>query len=415
MILRGPPRRVLAFLPREGVGVGGKPRLLTPAFALIALSSLAYFTAEGALLPTVPLFVQRALGGGEVAIGISVGAFSVTALLLRPFVGRLADRRGRRRVMLIGMVLFGLSVAGYLVTASVAVLIAMRLLTGAGAAFYFVGAATAVVDIAPEERRGEVVSFFSLALYAGVGVGPLIGEMLIRGDDFTLVWWATVGLAGLALALALPLPDTRPPEREMGPLRIVHPAAIVPGLVILSSIWGMAGFFTFTPLYARELDLTDSRFVFLTFSIVVVLIRGFGARIPDLLGPARAARAALSVSGAGLLTIAAWAGPTGLFAGTVILAVGVALAFPSLMSLTVSSAPPAERGAAVGTFTAFVDLAFGIGPVSLGFVADAAGLRATYLAAAGVAALGLAVLLGRARRRRRSTGPPPGPVPEVPA
>jgi len=395
--------------------VGTKPRLLTPAFLLLALSTLAYFTAEGALLPTVPLFVKRALGGGEVAVGISVGAFSVTALVLRPFVGRLADRRGRRLVMLIGMVLFGLSVAGYLVTASVGVLIAMRLLTGAGAAFYFVGAATAVVDIAPEARRGEVISFFSLALYTGVGVGPLLGEALVQGGDFAPAWWATVGLAALALVLALPLPDTRPPEREMGRMRIVHPAAVVPGLVILSSIWGMAGFFAFTPLYAREIDLGDSRFVFLAFSIVVVLIRGFGAKIPDLLGAGRAARAALSLSAAGLLTMAAWEGSAGLFTGTVILAVGVALAFPALMSLTVSSAPPAERGAAVGTFTAFVDLAFGIGPVSLGFVAAAAGFRAAYLSAAVVAAVGLVVLLGRARRRRRSAGHLTEPVPEIPA
>jgi MFS family permease len=369
------------------------------------------------LLPTVPLFVKRALGGGEVAVGISVGAFSVTALVLRPFVGRLSDVRGRRLVMLIGMVLFGLSVAGYLVAASVPVLVLMRLVTGAGAAFYFVGAATAVTDIAPEERRGEVVSFFSLALYAGVGIGPVIGEAAIRGgDDFALAWWLTIAAAAAAFVLAIRMPDTRPPRGELGPVRIVHPAGLLPGMVALTSIWGMAGFFAFTPLYVRDLELGESTFVFLLFSVVVMLIRGFGAKIPDRLGAVRAARAALSISAVGLIVIGAWGETAGLLVGTVILGIGSALAFPALMSLTVASAPPSQRGAAIGTFTAFVDLAFGLGPVSLGFVAHLAGLRAVYFAAAAVAIVGLVLLEVRRQRRVRARRVvPERPVPEAPA
>src|SRR5687768_355832 len=149
-----------------------RERLVTPAFLLIAFATLGYFVAEGTLLPAVPLYVKGPLGGSEAMVGIVVGAFSVSALLLRPLIGRLADLRGRRAVMLIGSAMFALSVAGYTFSRSVWLLVLMRLLTGAGAAFFFVGAATAVNDIAPEGRRGEAVSFFSLALYTGVGIGP---------------------------------------------------------------------------------------------------------------------------------------------------------------------------------------------------------------------------------------------------
>ncbi len=394
-----------------------RPRLVTPAFLLIALSTLAYFIAEGALIPTVPQYVEGPLGGSEAAVGIVVGAFAVTALLLRPWAGRLADRRGRRFVMLIGMVMFAAAGAGYVVAESSWLMVVMRLLTGAGAAFFFVGAATAVTDLAPEARRGEAFSFFSLALYAGVGVGPVLGEVAVQASGFDLAWWLIVAASVLAFALALPVPDTRPPERDEGPMRIVHPAAIVPGLVILASVWGMAGFFAFTPLYAKELGLADSRFVFLLFSVVVLLIRGFGAKIPDRLGPGRAARSALVLSGVALLVIGLFDSTPGLLVGTAILGVGVALAFPALMTMTVAAAPPAERGAAVGTFSAFVDLAFGVGPLTLGFVAEALGLRAVYFAAAGVAFIGLIVLGIRGRRRWRSArrAKPEMPVPEIPA
>ncbi|HEX6262924.1 MAG TPA: MFS transporter [Actinomycetota bacterium] len=393
---------------------------MTPAFLLIALSTLAYFVAEGALIPTVPRYVEGPLGGGESAVGIVVGAFAVTALLFRPWAGRLADRRGRRFVMLVGMVVFAASVAGYVVAESIPLMVVMRLMTGAGAAFFFVGAATAVTDLAPEARRGEAISFFSLSLYAGVGAGPVLGEVAVSSSGFDLAWWLIVGASVLAFVLAVPVPDTRPPERSEGRMRIVHPAAVVPGLVILASIWGMAGFFAFTPLYVERLGLEDSRFVFLLFSGVVLLIRGFGAKLPDRLGPGRAARAALTASALALLVIGTFESTPGLLIGTAILGVGVGLAFPALMSMTIANTKPAERGAAVGTFSAFVDLAFGVGPLTLGYVAEALGLRSVYFTAAGVALLGLVMLAVRRRRRlgprrRRRRAEPEFPVPEIPA
>src|ERR671915_724965 len=133
----------------------GRPRLVTPTFVLVGLASLAYFTADGVLIPAVPLYVEGPLGGGDVAVGFSVGAFCVTALLLRPWAGRLGDRRGRRLLMILGGALVGLSVAAYAVATAVPALVAFRLVTGVGEAFFFTGAASVVTDLAPEERRGE--------------------------------------------------------------------------------------------------------------------------------------------------------------------------------------------------------------------------------------------------------------------
>src|SRR5918996_1383032 len=165
---------------------GTRRRLITPAFITVGIASLAYFTADGLLLPAVPLYVEGPLGGGDVAVGFSVGAFSVTALLLRPWAGRLGDRRGRRLLMMFGGAAVAVSVAGYVAATSVPLMVSFRLVTGLGEAFFFTGAASAINDLAPEARRGEAVSFFSLALYIGIGVGPLIGEALIDAGGFTV-------------------------------------------------------------------------------------------------------------------------------------------------------------------------------------------------------------------------------------
>jgi MFS family permease len=386
--------------PEQGLPARPRPPLITPAFVLIALASLAYFTADGILLPAVPRYVEGPLGGNDVAVGLSVAAFAVTALFLRPWAGRLGDRRGRRLLMLVGGAAVAVSVLGYVVATTVPLLFVFRLMSGFGEAFFFTGAASAINDLAPESRRGEAVSFFSLALYVGIGIGPVIGEALMESAGFTATWLVAGGFAVLAAALALGVPETRPEGEPPGePAGLIHPAALRPGTALLASVWGMSGFFAFVPLYALDLGLEGSRFVFLLYSAIVVAIRLFGARIPDIIGPVVASRSALATSTVGLAVVALWSSPVGLFVGVSIFAVGSALAFPGLMMLALRGTPASQRGAIIGTFTAFVDLGFGIGPATLGVVSEAFGYRGLFLTASAVAAGGLTLLLTRYRAR----------------
>lgn len=371
-----------------------RPSLLTPTFLMVAAAELAYFTADGVLLPALPRYVEGPLGGGNVAVGLAIGAFSLTAFFLRPWAGWEADRRGRRILMVVGAALFALSVAGYLVATSIPVLVAMRLVTGAGEALFFVGAVSANMDLAPPERRGEAMSFASLSLYVGIGAGPFIGEAIIEHLGFRAAWLVAIGLAGVAIGLALRLPPMTPSAEDVpGRHRLVHRGGLLPGLVLLAALWGMAGFLAFVPLYALDLGMGGAGLVLGLFAGIVVLIRSVGARIPDRLGAARATRIALTLSAAGLAVIGVWRTPAGLILGAAILGVGVALFTPALFALAVNGVPPNERGAVMGTTSAFLDLAFGLGPATLGFVAAAVGRSGTFLAGALVAVAGLVLVV----------------------
>jgi MFS family permease len=316
----------------------------------------------------------------------------------------MSDRRGRRLLMVAGASLFALSVAGYGVATSIPLLIGMRLLTGVGEALFFVGALSANVDLAPAERRGEAFSFASLSIYLGIGAGPFIGEAVIERMGFRAAWVVAIGLAATAVALALRLPAMRPEvgDAEPGEHRLVHRAGLLPGLVLLAAIWGMAGFLAFVPLYALDLGMGGASLVLGLFSAIVVVIRSVGARIPDRLGAARATRIALAVSAVGLAVMGLWRLPAGLLAGTVLLGVGVALFTPALFTVAVSGVPADERGAVMGTTSAFLDLAFGLGPATLGFVAAAVGRGGTFLAGSAVAALGLVLVVATRLGRQTS-------------
>lgn len=381
-----------------------QPRLVTKPFLLVMLSNFAYFLAVGATLPVLPRFVEGPLGSGSVAVGMTFGAFALSAVLLRPWVGRIGDARGRKLLVIWGGAIVAISVGAQVWINSLFPLLLVRLLTGAGEAAFYVGVASAINDLAPDERRGEALSYFSLSLFAGIGLGPVLGESVLEAISFDAAWIAAAALAAVAAVTGLLLPETRPDDMEPGEsARLVHPAALVPGAVMAASIWGLATFTAFVPLYALIVGLPGSRFLFAGHSAIVFAIRLFGARIPDRLGPQRSATGALIFSVIGFMVIGLWNEPAGLILGMALWSVGHSLAFPALMSMAVKAAPARERGAVVGTFTAFFDLSFGLGAVTAGAIVAMLGYRGGFLSSSVAAGAGL-VLLQTRRRRQKQRG-----------
>lgn len=371
------------------------PPILTRPFLLVSLASLAYFVADGTSFALVSRFAIGPLHADAFGAGLTFGAFSLSALVLRPVAGRLADRGGRRPLMVGGSIVFGAVMLGHLLASSLVILIVLRLLLGVAEAMVFVAAFAAEADLSPPERRGEALTLFSLSLYVGIAVGPLIGEAAFGAGGFPAVWIASAIIAGIAALVALAVPETRPTGEPgpVGPTRILHPAGILPGLILMTGVWGMGGYFTLVPPYAvGPLGLDGARLFLLTFGGTVILARLVGAKLPDRIGARRLSGSALLVTVAGLGLMGIMPTVTGLLAGTVLLGLGVAFTTPALASLTVSRAPASERGAALGTFSLFIDLAFGAGPIAMGAVASASTTPIAFLSAAAVALIGAAIL-----------------------
>jgi MFS family permease len=378
-------------------------QLLTSPFVRITASALAYFIAIGVLAPVLPLYVQDHLHGSGTSVGLAVGAFAVSAALLRPLVGRIGDEHGRKVLVLGGGSVAGLSVLGYTLATNLPVLIVMRLLTGVGEAAMFVGAATAVQDLAPPARRGEATSYFSIAVYGGLAIGPLLGESVRTQWGVHSAWYVSAALCFVAVVVGLGMPTVRPAPAPPGVVvhrRLLHPAAIRPGVILALSATAFAGFSAFVPLYVKQLGLTSSGAVFAEYAVSVLVVRIFFARLPDRLGSLRGASVAMSLQATGLLAMCALHSSTGLYASTFVYSMGVSLLYPSLFPLVVDSAPEHERSQAIATFTLFFDVSQGLGAFVLGIVVTLSSERWAFGAAGLLSLTGLALLRGTARRAR---------------
>ncbi|MFI5053300.1 MAG: MFS transporter [Acidimicrobiia bacterium] len=384
----------------------GSEPLLTRRFVIVVLSGLCYFGAIGVLLPIVPRYVQHRLGGGDVAVGVAVGALAVGAILLRPLAGRLGDRFGRRVLMIGGAAVVGVMAAGAGLVPSLGYLIATRVVMGLGEAAFFVGGTTMATDLAPVARRGEAVSYWSVAVWGGLSLGPVLGEGVLDGSHYDRVW-ITAGVLGIAAALiALATTETRgdgPPVRG----RLIHPAAVRPGVLLAASLVGIVGFNTFLPLYAPEVGVSDVGLLFLLYGVIVLGVRIFGARLPDRLGPIRAGTIAMGATTIGLAIIAAWHTTIGVVLGSMMLAVGASFMYPALLLLALSGVSEGERGSVVGTFSAFFDFANGAGGVVLGTIAAFSSYRGAFAFGAVLAFVAFVLL------RTGFAHEAPGPVPPI--
>jgi MFS family permease len=379
-----------------------RARIFTVHFSLVVLSGLCYFTALAMLTPVLPDYVEKSLGGSSIAVGIAVGAFAVGAILLRPFAGRIGDTMGRRVLIVGGALIVALSTACYGLVHELWFLVAVRVVTGFGEAGFFVGAATMITDLAPSDRRGEAVSYWSVAVYGGLSFGPVLGSVLHGKGHYGSAWIVSAVLAFMAAIIGL---FTVEVERTMPARRhehLLHRSALGPGTVLFLGLIPLAGFTAFVPLYVDDLNV-NAGVIFALYGVLILGVRIFAARLPDKLGGRNTGTLALVVVAAGIGMIAVWPTVVGLVLGTIVFAAGMSLMYPALLLLALDGVSEAERASVVGTFSSFFDLSQGLGAFVCGTVVHFSGDRGAFTTGAICALGGLAVL--RARSATRAPAP----------
>jgi len=369
--------------------------MLTKPFVLVTAATLALFIYIGVMIPLLPRLIEEQLGGNEVDIGLNLAVFSLAAVLIRPPLGRFAERHGLRTTMVRGALLASIATAVCTVVDSRWGLLPLRCLQGIGEAALFVGAATAISDLSPPSRGAEGASYFSVAVFGGLGIGPVISETVIGDHNFDAALWVAAGFAALASALAMLTPKgLRHNDEDGGEVCLprYHPAAIPPGLVLALGVGGFVTFNAFMPDYSVTVGLDGSKWVFATYAGVCLLIRVVAAAVPDRIGHARAVTIALTMMGSGLAMLYLWPEPLGVFVSTIILAIGISFNYPSLMAMTVKSVPDRERVRAIATFTMFFDIGTATGALVFGTLADLTTKRSAFLGGAMFCMIGLVVL-----------------------
>lgn len=384
------------FLRRDSGSLGSRHPGIMASLGVF-LAAMMSFLAIGAALPVLPAYVRGPLHSSDLAVGIVVGAFAITAVICRPLAGRQADRRGRRIVMSTGGLVMALGGVLYLISDGIPSLIVGRLVSGAGEGLVYTAGATWAVDLAPEDRRGLALGLFGLAVWGGLSLGPVAGELLRSNVSYDAVWILTAALPLIGALIATSLPEpmqvrTSAEAQVRRGLRAMLPrAAHRPGIALALANVGYAALAGFVVLALKARGIGGGATVFTAFAVAVFASRLVFGRVPDRVGARPTATAAGLLEALGLTTIASATTLPLALLGAVIVGAGFSMLFPSLALMVVGDVEDDRRGSALGAFTAFFDIGVGLGGPIAGATASLAGYPAVFYLSA-LAALGTAVL-----------------------
>lgn len=354
------------------------------SFAGVFAATFCGLVGVGSVLPVLPRYIHGPLDSGNLAVGVVIGAYAVTGLLLRPVAGRFADTRGRRPTVLAGACLVALSGFLYLPSLGIAGLIVARLILGAGEGAVYTAGSAWIVDLAPEDRRGRVLGLYGLAVWGGLSVGPLLGEVLLDAGGYDLVWIVAGALPVLGALFAVAARDPFEPLAHAEPHPLIAPEAVGPGFAVGLASFGYAAIATFVVLHLESRGVGHGATVFAAFAAMIVLTRLVFGDLPDRMGAAPVAIAATVGEALGLLLIAiAHSLPLALLGG-VAMGAAFALLNPSLMLIALGRVSQQARGAAMGTYTAFFDAGVGLGAPIAGAVAALTSYEGAFFFAAAV-------------------------------
>lgn len=362
-------------------------KILTRDFLLVGCAQFAFSFVANLLVPTLPVYLLG-LGASEVEIGVLIGSFSVSALVLRPFVGRRLSKTPEKRFMIAGCLLFAITCLAYLIAPPFWPFFIVRLLQGIALAFFHTAAYTFVARITSEAHRGQSLSYFVLAFNLSAAVGPSLGMVLINHYSFTVLFLICTGLSMCSLFIACGLKRPRTASSQGSSItdgsllsREALPSSIANSLTFLA--W--AALSTFFPLYAIQLGVSNPGLFFSTMAITLILSRTLGGRIADLYSKEKLVLPCLMLCIVSMVVLAlSRTLPMFLLAAT-ILGAGYTFLMPSLLSIAINRSGP-HPGLALGTFTAVGDLGSVLGPVLMGIVVHAAGYRTMFFC---LASLGL--------------------------
>ena len=377
-------------------------RLFTRPFLLVSVANFTSGMAYALFLHFSGFLAD--LGASDTQIGLIYGATAVASIAMRPLLGTVMDRYGRRPVIMVGNVLNVVFVLLYLTVSTLGPWVyVVRVGHGVAEAMLFSALFTYGTDVIPKSRRTEGIALFGVSGLLPIGIAGIVGDFVLSIAGFRELFLTAAGFAVITLFLSLPLserrPTLKPGESPRGFWSIVTQRNLLPIWWMIGSFsTALTGYFVFIRRYVDDTGFGSVGLFFSTYVAVAILERVFLGWLPDRVGRMRVLYPSLGILVIGFLVLAgagSWVGVAiaGAFCGA-----GHGFIFPILTALLVDRAPETDRGSAMSFFTALFDVGTLIGGPALGAIIDTAGWGPMYVAT-GVALGAASVIFSRWDRR----------------
>ncbi|HEY0294282.1 MAG TPA: MFS transporter [Bordetella sp.] len=358
------------------------------------------YLSVGLQLAVLPGYVHNVLGFGPVVTGLAVSMQSIATLVTRSHAGGLSDTMGPKRAVLWGQAM-GAGSGVLLLMAyaferspgfSLGLLLAGRCLLGFCESLVATSGMTWGLGRVGPQHTARVISWNGVSTYSGLALGAPIGVQLAGGFSFGAIGAAVLGVGLISMVIAWGRPDVARQGGVRLPYRSVMARVLPFGLGLGLGTIGLGMLTAFVTLYYASRHWDGAALVLTVFGCSLVLVRLVSGNAIPRFGGFSVALVSLLVEAVGLALIWLAPSPAVVLVGAVFTGMGFSLLFPALGVEVVARMPAGSRGASIGVFSVFFDVALAVAGPLAGYISQGFGFAAIYLAATCTALLAAALV-----------------------
>ena len=380
---------------------GGRAPLFTPRFFMMCGFTFTVFLSLFQLLPTAPFRILD-LGGSTALAGFFLGVLTYASALSAPVTGALADRIGKRVMLLVTSLAIACFSVAYALSPSYWIPLVLVFFHGLFWSGLLSASSAYMTEVIPESRRAEGIGYWGMATMLATAVSPGVGLWMYQhGWVWLCLGTALLNLVMAAIAWRLP-PDTAVAAR-MSRDRLIGPGlvewrVVAVAMALFLCSFGYGGITSFVAVRSDELGIAPRSIFFTAFALTVLVTRLFSGRLADRVGHRRFLLPCLGLVTVGLALTALARTRSELVVAAAVFGLGFGNQYPAFVSHVMKFVDPARRGAAFGGILAAFDTGVGTGSIGVGAMAGRIGFGPAFGVAAGLSAFSIPYFIWAEKR-----------------
>jgi MFS family permease len=332
-------------------------------FWIICAAMLLFMISFNLIIPELNQFITNL--GGEDQKGLIISLFTISAGISRPFSGKLSDKIGRKKVMIIGIVVCFIVSMLYPLTLSVFFFLILRFFHGFSTGFTPTGATALITDILPANKRGQGMGIWGTFISLGIGIGYSLGSVIFENFGMNNLFFVSAATAAFSAILILQVKETLPEPKkfQLNFLKvkwndIFEPTVLPAAMVMFLTAPASGIIFVLTPDMSEYLGINNKGWFFGMYVISTIIIRLFTGKLSDTIGRRKTLLIGTSILVLSMYLIGSSTTITEYTIAALVFGLATGISSPTIFAWTADLSPSHRRG--VGSGTMFIALEFGI-------------------------------------------------------
>ncbi|SES40373.1 MFS transporter [Psychrobacillus sp. OK032] len=384
-----------------------KEPIWTKAFISLFATNFSIFMIFYGLVSALPLYATDVLSRSDKDAGLLMTIFLISAIIVRPFTGKVLDLIGKRKVLWTAFFLYLLCTALYYFVVPFEALLILRLVQGIFFSIATTASGSLAADTIPVARRGAGLGYFVMSTNLAVVVGPLVTLTIIQYFSYDAMFLTLTALLIIGAIAALMIPANKKSATPPGKSRLTwndlfEKKALPIALTACIVGFSYAGVLSYLSIYSQQkgvLHLTSSFFA--VYAIVMLATRPYTGRIFDEKGPKYIIIPGLLSFVIGLVLLAFMNSPFLFLLSGAFIGLGYGAVVPSLQTLAIQSTTHERSGYATATFFTLFDTGLAVGSFLLGIIAIQFGYQNLYLLSSVFVIVALLLFMGLQKKKDR--------------